>query len=532
MCLSMDGWASSAGKYEYQLYLKWRGLSSERLSDMGGNYAKEAHRDPSKALVCYTIVMNRYEEHMNDSAKKLCGQAYNKAGYLYFYDFMDFAKAYSCFIKAARISEEVDDYVNLSNACQCLANVYITCAEQDGDDVLLSTALDYYRKSFRIAAAHKFYSALTSNLVNMTAIAFSLNRPDLISKEIQTFNSIHFPSDIPLLEYVRWGCRALEALQKHQSDKAQECLDRQTMEAQTASANSRERLYCSALTNKAILYDHLGLQREALVTMKEVEARARKSGARDLLVNTYQYLYEFTVKINPKQAAVYRFRFLELGDSLRCANHLQDISRLHFLNEIQKINTEMQDIKEKRQYERVFTAAVCLGLIMVVVFLILLYRKNAELNCSNRELYQKNVDLLNQEKRESDRAKYLNSTLKDKDKEDLLAAIQKVFDNPEEFCSDSFGLERLAELVNSKSKYVSQVINEAYGQSFTNVLTNCRVKEACKRLNDPDHFGNYTIEAIANSVGFKSRANFATNFKRFTGLTPSAYQRIARENRR
>ena len=55
------------------------------------------------------------------------------------------------------------------------------------------------------------------------------------------------------------------------------------------------------------------------------------------------------------------------------------------------------------------------------------------------------------------------------------------------------------------------------------------IKEACKRMGDIEHYGNYTIEAISESVGFKSRSTFVTSFKRITGLTPSQYQRLARK---
>lgn len=46
-------------------------------------------------------------------------------------------------------------------------------------------------------------------------------------------------------------------------------------------------------------------------------------------------------------------------------------------------------------------------------------------------------------------------------------------------------------------------------------------------MNDKDNYGKYTIETIAESVGFKSRSNFTTVFKRITYFTPSEYLKIS-----
>jgi AraC-like DNA-binding protein len=102
-------------------------------------------------------------------------------------------------------------------------------------------------------------------------------------------------------------------------------------------------------------------------------------------------------------------------------------------------------------------------------------------------------------------------------------------DNSDEIFSPDFSLERLAMLSGSKYKYVSQVINEHYQQNFNNFLNSYRIKEACKRMGDVEGYGNYTIEAISESVGFKSRSTFVASFKRITGLTPSQYQRMAKQ---
>ena len=49
------------------------------------------------------------------------------------------------------------------------------------------------------------------------------------------------------------------------------------------------------------------------------------------------------------------------------------------------------------------------------------------------------------------------------------------------------------------------------------------------RLTDFDTYGQMTNETIAEGLGYKSRSHFIRTFKKMTGLTPSQYQKIARE---
>lgn len=104
-------------------------------------------------------------------------------------------------------------------------------------------------------------------------------------------------------------------------------------------------------------------------------------------------------------------------------------------------------------------------------------------------------------------------------------------ENPDEFCNCDFSLERLAFLVESNSRYVSQVINETYNKNFRTFINDYRIKEAQLRLMNITEYGNYTIQAIAESVGYKSHTNFIVIFKRITGMTPSIFQKIAKEEK-
>jgi hypothetical protein len=83
--------------YHAAFYDRWAGLSSQALMDKAGRFMAEGDK-PDSALVCYTIVANRYYERkqgpddINHSAN-----AMNDAGYIYFFHYFDYQKAYAYF---------------------------------------------------------------------------------------------------------------------------------------------------------------------------------------------------------------------------------------------------------------------------------------------------------------------------------------------------------------------------------------------------------------------------------------------------
>ena len=176
--------------------------------------------------------------------------------------------------------------------------------------------------------------------------------------------------------------------------------------------------------------------------------------------------------------------------------------------------------------------------------MIVVWRKNKLLRQRNETLYLKNIEMLRREeeyrnqrkelkqaeiKQNEDRQKYKSSSLDETSKQQLMARIRDVMENSQEIYSTDFSGHQLASLVDAKYNYVSQVINESSGMNFNTFVNEYRIIEACKRLNDKEKYGSFTIEAISNSVGFKSRTTFIQSFKRYTGLTPSDYLKIARQ---
>lgn len=53
------------------------------------------------------------------------------------------------------------------------------------------------------------------------------------------------------------------------------------------------------------------------------------------------------------------------------------------------------------------------------------------------------------------------------------------------------------------------------------------MREASKILDNHETYGNYTIQAVGEEVGYKSSTSFIQAFKKLVGMTPSVYQKLA-----
>ncbi|MGM9816812.1 MAG: helix-turn-helix domain-containing protein [Lepagella sp.] len=128
--------------------------------------------------------------------------------------------------------------------------------------------------------------------------------------------------------------------------------------------------------------------------------------------------------------------------------------------------------------------------------------------------------------------KYSGSAL-DQTQKDLLAGrITDVMESQKPFCSPDLNLSQLSQLVGSNSKYVSQVINDVFKKNFATFVNEYRINLACDRFANDEEYGNYSIEGIGQSVGFRSGANFTSVFKKITGISPSVYRKLSYENRK
>ena len=85
-------------------------------------------------------------------------------------------------------------------------------------------------------------------------------------------------------------------------------------------------------------------------------------------------------------------------------------------------------------------------------------------------------------------------------------------------------LENLAVSLKMSSKDLSQIIRYGYSVNFYDFINKYRIEEVKKKIGS-NHSDHLTLFAIANECGFSSKSTFHETFKRFTGVTPSAYKK-------
>ncbi len=81
-------------------------------------------------------------------------------------------------------------------------------------------------------------------------------------------------------------------------------------------------------------------------------------------------------------------------------------------------------------------------------------------------------------------------------------------------------LEDVAEDIFLSKWYLSKLLNQYLGKSFSSIVNGYRIEEAKKLLKEP----SYQISTVAEMTGFKDASHFSHVFKRITGMSAHEYR--------
>lgn len=540
------------------LYKQLSKLDSRRLYDKGYQYIRNGEND--KALTCYTIVADRMDPRDSVSVRLAVGSMGNIA---YIYSVNEFGKSFVYLDKALKTAEQYKVKDKLPFLYLNMANVMHADETVRTPDRMSARTLDCYRKAYDAALAVGDWGPLLDALNNVVSIAIGCRQLHDVKWLINNFRSLNIPEGTADLRFSRLHCDAAEALMNGDTARALGCLERMKG---TETAEGDVRAMLQVWADVANTYYHRGDYVRCVAADTTAIGIARRHGQRDVAVSFYENLVKCYKALGDKELyRRYYLIYLEQKDSMYYQNQLLDVEHLRFTSELEEVNGRMKTLAaEKRNQQLVARGAVTAAALSVVILALIAYGY-AKIRKKNRLLFDRYQSAIKEHeekkllmaqyerqlaelkasgaqslttgetggasKPEGDglERKYRYNHIDEDVKDKITARIMQVMENVDEICREDFSVQRLSELVGWKYNYVAQVLSERFNKNFSTMLSEYRIREACKRLGDRERYGNYTIEGIAQSVGYKSRTSFTLLFKKVTGLSPSGYVKMTRQ---
>ena len=519
-----------------------RTMPGSDLIDLGLHYINDLSQ-PDSAMLCFTAAANRrFLPHPDSADVAAFVNGLNLMGLAYKDFYGDYQKSFAALLQAEQEAERHGCTHILPKIHNNLAAIDNLNTIVDHSDASIMRVVNMYKKAYYEARQMELADWLPVVCGNMAVTAMSIDAVDSVEAELQSFLGMT-PQDAAQT-HRRLLCRGVLAYGEGHYDDALQLFRQSCDSVRGENAKTTSTHLISAHNMMVQLLLSIGREREALQEADSLIAIARTFGNNVGLLDIYEMLYNhFSAKGDEAAATRYELLYLRQKDIIMNQCKLADIGQIRFLNDIEQMSQEARDLARRHALQTNVLYAVVAFLLVIVCMLLLLFRQYRQLKAKNRQLYQNSLELLARHEeevrqREADmqqqaappqpRAKYQNHVMAPGEREELLHRIFLVMERSADVYAPSFSLQRLAELVGENPNYVSQVINEHYGRNFNALLSEYRVKEACRRINDEAAYGHMTLEGIALSVGIKSRTNFSVVFKQQTGLTPSEYMRLAR----
>lgn len=469
---------------------------------------------PDSAMGCYTYITSQYDQKMNHRQKGVCARAYNNIGYIYFYDYQNFDQAFDYYLTANHIDEELhnDKSATLLN----MGNVYDNYNLHDN-------AIKYYGLAVAEAQAHRnweIYLVAMANLVVKKAERGLSIRGDLDSYRRQVV-----PDSVPLRQYVKYEIQGIsQYCQKRYAD-AIRYLELAAHKVDTRA--TPERFACALLAIAATCHAELGQYDKAVKVCQEALALSQQAKADDSRSSIYETMakiyYQKGDSIRAEKALLHAF---QLTDSISNKQKFNKANALQTLYDMKRRDEQMQIDRERRRVLDIVYGVTGVAAFIIILLLLANYRKSQRQLQMQKELYKQAV----KESRLGSRTQrpVTGEGKADGEQAQIYDKVVEFMETSDEIYSAHFTAERFAELLGYKTRQISGAISEMTGKNFSTILGEYRVREACRRINDPK-YDQYTFAAIAEQLGFRSRTNFITVFKRVTGLTPSEFVRMKSE---
>ncbi len=491
------------------------------------------------AMFYANILVNKLldKKNLTDEESRICCAFLNYMGLIYMRNYYNYQLGAKYLLKAMQLAQKYDLKWQYAHAVDYMSILNSTKNNLENNFASNPDIIGYFKESFRtlrdyyVSASNPTSmenAALNDCIGNLIYFVVKYDKVNEIVGEIKEYRSIKIPETVNT-SYANAICKVAECWHNNQFEEALTCIA-------PDSVNFHEMTDNDSVCHRAVvefvrfyLLQKCNRIGDAENQLQKLEEDCRKNGMTfELLevLNMKQLFYE--QQGDEALATKYELMYFTTKDQFIGKSMLGKVDSAELDLKLEESTEQMREMNYRHNLQTVVLVGVIIFALLAVGLLTVVVSKNRKIRKQNEVLYKKNVELLQIEPAKRPVPSAPRTTQDEASQNALLEKINSVMLTSEEIFSDDFSVNRLAELVESNRTYVSQVINDRRHCNFPSLLNEYRIKEACRRLLDTANYGSYTIEGIARSVGYKSRANFVTVFKEITGLTPSAFQKMSR----
>lgn len=491
------------------------------------------------ALFYSNILVNKLldKKNLTEVESLACCSELNNMGFIYVRDFYNYQLGAKYLLKAKQLAQKYGQKWQYSRAVKHMAILNATKNNIENNFAYNPNLICYFKDSFKVFFDYLSCASKTTSLENadlndcignLVYVALKYDKMDEIVDEVKKYRSIE-KTNLYNTSFSNAMCRVAECMKSNQVEEALACIAPDSIDFDEMTNNNSVCYQTMVEFARYYLLMQCNCTGDAEMQLQKLEEECRKNGMTfELLeaLNMKQLFYE--QRGNEALARKYELMYFTTKDKFIGKSMLGKVGEAELDLKLEESTEQIRAMKYRYKLQTVVLVGVMILALLAVGLLTVVVLKNSKIRKQNEVLYKKNVELLQVEtvKRRMQSGPRNSQDMASQNA--LLEKIDAVMLTSEEIYSDDFSVNRLAELVGSNRTYVSQVINDRRQCNFPSLLNEYRIKEACRRLLDTANYGSYTIEGIARSVGYKSRANFVTVFKDITGLTPSAFQKMSR----
>jgi len=412
--------------------------------------------------------------------------------------------------------------------------LYIAMASQFRKHKLLEYAVPHARKALRYGLDSEDYRLVNRSFSNLVNCLFLLEDEDSLISEMQYLRD-HGDDGNWRVNYLLCFAEARLAQIQNKNDRALEFFD--IMRGMIPPDSEYDRDRGLILKDAAFTKLQAGRRKDVVAALDSAMRIAMRYNMHDLRYNCLSIYQLYYLSIGDSvNASMTENDAVNLMDSLKTYFITDDLVKLEGMSEQKALRREI--LKSNMRHAVVFWAFIAAAMLAAgtIIIVVILRRKNRDLEerarllrRSMREQYEK-TNFAGGGDDGHVAVRYESSNVSEAEKDRIEREIGRVLDSGAAFDQD-FSLGSLVDAVGSNQKNVSQVIGERFGSNFPTLINKVRIVEACRRL-DSKEYVNWSVEGIAESVGYSHRSTFSANFKKVTGMGIREYRKMSKKELR